>query len=155
MESVRTATAADIETLSGFAAQLALELTPMRGGALWAAQESRREPLDKAFADLLGSQSACVLIGLLDGAPMGFGVAVLERLSDGSLLGDITEIWVEPEARAIGLGESILGSLSDFCIEHGCIGIDARALPGHRQTKNFFEEQGFTARMLKMHKSLD
>ena len=154
MESVRSATTADIETLSGFAAQLALELTPMRGGALWAAQESRREPLNEAFAELIRSQSACVLIGLLDGAPMGFGVAVLEELNDGTFLGDITEIWVEPEARAIGLGESILGSLSEFCIENGCVGIDARALPGHRQTKNFFEEQGFTARMLKMHKPL-
>lgn len=154
MESIRKATQGDIETLSGFAALLAQELIPMRGGALWAAQESLREPLDEAFADLLESKDVCVLLGLLDEAPMGFGVARLSRLENGTVLGDITEIWVEPEARAIGLGEAILGSLTEFCIEHGCIGVDARALPGHRSTKNFFEEQGFTARILRMHKSL-
>ena len=126
----------------------------MRGGAVWAAQEARREPFKEAFALLLDSGQAQVLIGLLDGIPMGFGVAVIEILNDGSLLGDVTEIWVDPEARAVGLGESLLGSLTEFCVERGCTGIDAKALPGHRQTKNFFEEQGFTARMLIMHKSL-
>ena len=154
MESVRNATSDDVETLSGFAAQLAHELIPMRGGALWAAQESLIEPLGEAFTTLLASEDSSIIIGLLEGAPMGFGVAVLRRLNDGTLLGDITEIWVEPEARAVGLGELILASLTEFCAERGCIGVDARALPGHRQTKNFFEEQGFTARMLTMHRTL-
>lgn len=154
MESVREATLDDLDALSRFGAQLTSELSPMRGGAVWAAQEARREPLKEAFALLLDSGQAQVLIGLLDGIPMGFGVAVIETLNDGSLLGDVTEIWVDPEARAVGLGESLLGSLTEFCIEKGCTGIDAKALPGHRQTKNFFEEQGFTARMLTMHKSL-
>jgi len=154
LESVREATLDDLDALSRFGAQLTSELSPMRGGAVWAAQEARREPLKEAFALLLDSGQAQVLIGLLDGIPMGFGVAVIETLNDGSLLGDVTEIWVDPEARAVGLGESLLGSLTEFCIEKGCTGIDAKALPGHRQTKNFFEEQGFTARMLTMHKSL-
>ncbi len=126
----------------------------MRGGAIWAAQEARTEPLKEAFAHLLGSEHSQVLIGLLEGIPMGFGVAVIELLNDGSVLGDVTEIWVDPEARAVGLGEALLGNLTQFCIDQGCIGIDAKALPGHRETKNFFEEQGFTARMLTMHKSL-
>lgn len=154
MESVRYATSDDVETLCGFAAQLAHELIPMRGGALWAAQESLIEPLGEAFETLLASDDSNIVIGLLEGSPMGFGVALVRRLNDGTLLGDITEIWVEPEARAVGLGELILASLTEFCAERGCIGVDARALPGHRQTKNFFEEQGFTARMLTMHRTL-
>lgn len=151
---MRKATPEDLETLSGFAAVLADELGPMRGGALWIAQESRREPLIEEFALLLESEDAYVVLGLLDGVPMGFGVVVLVQLNDATLLGDVTEIWVDPEARAIGLGESLLEALTEFCVDHGCIGIDAKALPGHRQTKNFFEEQGFTARMLKMYKAL-
>lgn len=151
---MRKATLEDLETLSSFAAVLADELGPMRGGALWAAQESRREPLIEEFTLLLGSEDSYVLLGLLDGVPMGFGVAVIEQLNDGALLGVVTEIWVDPEARAIGLGEALLGALTEFCADRGCIGIDAKALPGHRQTKNFFEEQGFTARMLTMHKTL-
>jgi hypothetical protein len=33
--------------------------------------------------------------------------------------------------------------------------VDVIALPGHRATKNFFEEQGFTARAIVMHHGLD
>jgi hypothetical protein len=36
----------------------------------------------------------------------------------------------------------------------GCVGIDALALPGNRQTKNFFESFGFTARAIVVHRRL-
>ena len=57
-------------------------------------------------------------------------------------------------ARSIGVGEAIVGALIEFCTDRRCLGIDARALPGHRATKNFFEEHGFTARALIMHRAL-
>jgi len=50
--------------------------------------------------------------------------------------------------------EAIAAQLVAFCTEEGCVGIDAGALPGHRDTKNFFERTGFTARSLTMHKPL-
>ena len=53
------------------------------------------------------------------------------------------------------MGEAIMDDLVAFCVERGCIGIDGLALPGHRATKNFFEEHHFTARMLTMHHRLD
>ena len=37
----------------------------------------------------------------------------------------------------------------------GCIGIDSRALPGDRETKNFFESFGLKARLLTVHRSFD
>lgn len=36
----------------------------------------------------------------------------------------------------------------------GCLGIDALALPGNRETKNFFEASGLTARAIVVHRSL-
>ena len=36
-----------------------------------------------------------------------------------------------------------------------CIGADALALPGNRATKNFFEQNGFVARSIVMHRPLD
>ena len=63
----------------------------------------------------------------------------------------IGELFVEREARAVGVGESIVELLVAFCTDAGCIGIDAAALPGARQAKNFFERSGFTARALVMH----
>ena len=75
-------------------------------------------------------------------------------MADGTQLGIIGGLYVEPEGRGVGVGEAIAEQLVAFCIDAGCIGIDAFALPGHREAKNFFERAGFTARALVMHKPL-
>jgi hypothetical protein len=48
----------------------------------------------------------------------------------------------------------MLDAVIAWCTERGCTGIDAHALPGNRDTKNFFETFGFTARLLVVHRSL-
>ncbi|MCA1843232.1 MAG: hypothetical protein LC792_08590, partial [Actinobacteria bacterium] len=53
------------------------------------------------------------------------------------------------------VGEGMLEALVAFCVQEGCVGVDAFALPGHRAAKNFFEESGFTARAIVMHHVLD
>ena len=72
----------------------------------------------------------------------------------GSRLGVVSDIFVEEGARAVGVGEAMMGDLVAWCEAKGCAGMDAMALPGHRLTKNFFEESGFTARKLVMHHRL-
>ncbi len=54
----------------------------------------------------------------------------------------------------MGVGESIAEFIVAFCVGAGCFGIDAYALPGARDAKNFFERSGFTARALVMHHKL-
>ena len=66
----------------------------------------------------------------------------------------ISELFVHPEGRGVGIGELMLADLVAFLTGRGCIGIDAMALPGHRAAKNFFEQQGFVARRIVMHTSL-
>ena len=66
----------------------------------------------------------------------------------------LDDIFVEPEAREVGVGEAMVDDVVDWCRDAGCIGIDSFALPGNRSTKNFFETFGFTARMLVVHKWL-
>ena len=60
-----------------------------------------------------------------------------------------------PGARSVGVGEAMADDIVAFCATRRCTGIDAVALPGHRATKNFFEEGGFTARAIVMHRALD
>jgi len=127
----------------------------MRGGALWEAREARPEPLDEAYGALLAKDDAHLVVGTIDGVTIGFGAVEVETLRTGERLGSITELFVEEGARAVGVGEAMASALIDFCIAQGCCGIDARALPGHRAAKNFFEEQSFTARALVMHRPLD
>ena len=127
----------------------------MRGGELWLSREARAEPLDDAYRALIEREDALVVIGTIDGTPVGFGAVEVETLRNGERLGVITELFVEEEARSVGVGESMAGALLAFCAKEKCCGVDARALPGHRAAKNFFEEQGLTARALVMHRPFD
>ena len=48
----------------------------------------------------------------------------------------------------------MLDSLISWLGAKGCRAVDAGALPGQRETKNFFEAAGFKARLITMHKEL-
>jgi GNAT superfamily N-acetyltransferase len=154
VESSRPATAADVPRIVELARVMRAELTAMRGGELWAEREAWPEPLDDAYRALVERDDALVVIGAIDDAAIGFGVVVLERLRSGRVLGVITDLFVEEEARAVGVGEAMAEAIVAHCEAQGCLGIDAPALPGHRAAKNFFETHGFTARALVMHRRL-
>lgn len=154
MDGCRPATDADVPRLAELARGVVDELAPMRGGQVWKAREARTEPLSESLATLLRDPGHRVVVGTIDGVVMGYAVARLERLNDGSTLGVIDDIFVEEGARGIGIGEGMINDLISWCEKAGCVGIDAMALPGHRATKNFFEESGFSARKLVMHRRL-
>jgi ribosomal protein S18 acetylase RimI-like enzyme len=153
VEEARVAHDVELVRVAEMARELRRELLGQRGGALWVNREARPEPLDDAFAELGRRDDARIMVGTTDDALVGYGVARYEVLRDGTRLGVIDEIYVEPEARAIGVGELLIDGLFTFCVDAGCIGVDATALPGDRQAKNFFERAGFTARSLVMHRS--
>jgi ribosomal protein S18 acetylase RimI-like enzyme len=154
METARPATPDDVTRVVELARELRAELGEYRGGILWANRDVSGEPLDEHVAQLLASDDALVVVGCIDDAIIGFGAVLVEELRDGSHLGVITDLYVEPAARSVGVGEAVTAAIADHCRSRGCAGIDVVALPGHRATKNFFEEQGFTARAIVMHHSL-
>jgi GNAT superfamily N-acetyltransferase len=155
MEGSRPASVEDLPRIAELAKLARDELVPMKGGALWSAREAVAEPFEDAYGALIDRDDAVVVVGTVDETVVGFGVATLERLRTGEALGIIGDLFVEPGARAVGVGEAMADDLVAFCAAHGCTGIDALALPGHRTTKNFFEGSGFTARALVMHRALD
>lgn len=133
-------------------ARLAIaELAPTRGGAVWQAREARREPIEHGFAAQLDQPGCRVMVGTIDAAVVGYAVTRVEELPGATRLGVVDDIFVEEGARGVGVGEAMINDLIAWCGSLACIGIDAMALPGHRETKNFFEEAGFTARKLVMH----
>jgi ribosomal protein S18 acetylase RimI-like enzyme len=150
VEAARAATTADLPVLLPLARGLRDELRALRGGALWETREARPDPFGAAFTD----DDTRVFVGTIDDAIVGYGMVTVEELRDGTRLGVINELYVEPEARSVGVGEAIADELVAFCTTAGCAGIDATALPGHRAAKNFFERAGFTARALVMHRRL-
>jgi GNAT superfamily N-acetyltransferase len=154
-EGCRPATPADVPRLAELARAAIAELAPMRGGEVWRAREARAEPIEDGLAAALDDADCRVLAATIDGVVVGYSVVRLEHLADGSVLGVVDDIFVEEEARQIGLGEAMMDDLVAWCDERKCLGMDAMALPGHRATKNFFEESGFTARQLVMHHRFD
>jgi ribosomal protein S18 acetylase RimI-like enzyme len=154
VEGSRPATVDDLPRIVELARLLRDELVPMKGGSLWSNREALAEPLDHAYTQLLDRDDALVVVGTVDETVVGFGVVTLEALRSSETLGVISDLFVEPDARAVGVGESMADALVSFCVSRGCAGIDTLALPGHRAAKNFFEESGFTARAIVMHRSL-
>jgi GNAT superfamily N-acetyltransferase len=154
VESARAAVPSDIPVLAELAQAMRAEVRAQRGGTLWETRDARAEPHLDGLAALLVRDDASVVVGMIDGLIVGFGTVEIETLRDGSRLGVIGELYVEPEARAVGVGEAIADEIVSFCRGAHCVGIDALALPGAREAKNFFERAGFTARALVMHRRL-
>jgi GNAT superfamily N-acetyltransferase len=101
----------------------------MRSGALWEVHEAQAEPLDAALHELLGRADALVIVGAIDDAVVGYGIVVIEVLRDGTALGVIRELFVEPDARAVGVGEAIAEQLVTFCRDRQCVGITPLPYP--------------------------
>ena len=154
MEAARPATPNDLGALAELSERALAELAPQRGGAVFVAREGRAQPVASTLAADVDDPSVRVLVGTIDDHPVGYAVGRTESLRDGATLGVITDLYVEADARAVGVGEAMMAELLEFFRSAGCAGVDATALPGNRATKNFFEESGFTARLLVMHHRL-
>lgn len=154
MEAARIARPDDIDRIVELSGAMRAELSGYRGGDLWARTQPTLALEPSAVRIALDDPDACVVVGTIDNTIIGFGTGRVIWLSDGGRLGEITELFVEPGAREVSVGETMIASLTAWCADHGCVGVDATALPGHRAAKNFFEDQGFIARSLTMHHSL-
>lgn len=154
MEGVRRALADDVDRLAQLTAHAVAEQVDGRGGRVWSQREARGVPAHASLASAVTDPDQLVLAGTIDGTVIGYLAARTEVLADGTILGVVTDIFVEPGARGVGVGEVMVEGVLAWCGERGCVGIDALALPGNRDTKNFFETFGFKARALVVHRSL-
>lgn len=148
-EAARAAQPSDRERVTQLHQQATAELAGERGGRTWAAHTGRR-----AFAGFdLADSTQQVFVGEIDGSVVGYARVRVEPL-DGDELAVLTDIYVEPDAREVGVGEALLDAAIAWATERGCVGIDSVALPGMRATKNFFEAAGLVARAIVVHRAL-
>lgn len=90
-----------------------------------------------------------VVVGTIDGAPVGFATLVV----DGSRA-LLAQLFTHPRARGVGVGHAMLTEVRRIAREQGCTELDSFALPGDRDTKNFFESHAMKSRLLVVHASL-
>ncbi len=148
----RRAVVIDLPEVIRLCSEAIEEMRPRRGGAVWAQREARPEPLASSLRATM--ESGLLAVACIDETIVGYAGVDLVELHDGGVLGQITDIYVIADARGVGCGEALLELAEQWCKEQGCIGIDSIALPGDRETKNFFETFGLTARALRVHRSL-
>lgn len=155
-EGARIATLDDVERLVELAEGCRAELAPLRGGTLWALHDAPGEPHRDRFAAQIAARDgrANVWCGTLDESVVGLAAATVEQLRDGRRLAIVEELYVEPGAREMGVGESLVNAVVAWAEAAGCVGVDASVLPGSRAAKNFFEGMGLTARSITVHRPL-
>ncbi len=154
MEEVRRATADDLPRVLELYEALRLELGSFRGR--WYEIDAWPEPAADALAGALADPGTLVLLGAIDDYPIGYLVAETAPAlpqARGVPVGRIRDLFVEPEARSVGVGEALLSAAIEWYRESGVHEADITVLPGHREAKNFCEENGFVARALVMHAS--
>ena len=122
-------------------------LVGVRGGALRLAECT---PVTD-WSSLIDDHNAVVLVGSLLDASVSYMVMHLSHHTDRGI---ITQAFVEPEARELGLGDTMVEHAIAAVRAADLSGIEAVALPGDRETKNLYERAGLTARKLTVYKSL-
>lgn len=154
-EGARPADADDRPAVMSLLDQGVAELTALRGGSIWHRREAHAEAEELVDASLAGEPGLWAVVGTVDDVVVGYGLAQLVELHDGALMARISDLYVDPGARGIGVGEAMMDLLVASAQQAGAIGIDSLALPGDRATKNFFERFGLVARAIVVHRSFD
>ena len=154
-ESVRVAELSDREVLRSLAAEARVELSNKRGGDVVERLDPHRADSRAEIVSAVEDPAATLLLGDIDGTPVGYGLMTLRTVVDGSLHATVEEIFVLPEARSVGVGEAIIETLLADASERGAAALQSMALPGDRATKNVFESQGMVARCILVHRWLD
>ena len=115
MEAARRATEADVPTLAALCRKVLAELGAReRGGAVFVAREARAEPVEESLLEAVRDPGALVLVGTIDDHVLGFATGRVEAMRDGRCLGVIDDLFVEEEARAVGVGEAMMAELLDW-----------------------------------------
>jgi GNAT superfamily N-acetyltransferase len=154
--AAREATPDDRASLVRLAHRALDHLDDQRGGAVFRDREARPVPVDATIDEDLAAAAdgrAIVLVGTLGPVPVGYAVARVEP-TRGAPLAVVQDLYVEPEARRVGVGRELMKALVREAEQRGCGGIQAEALPGDRATKNFFESFGLVARKITVHRPL-
>ena len=154
-EAARAARPDEVGAVASLAREARQEALEYRGGERWLVTEAASEPLEDHFAGLLADGDAALVVGIWEEAVVGYGWARRLVRLDGSPIARIEELFVAPDARSVGVGESLFNALLRWAWDQELVAIDAFVLPGHRQAKNFFETFKMTAHALIVHTRLD
>jgi GNAT superfamily N-acetyltransferase len=153
--SVREAGEPDLPAIAELLADAVSAVSSERGGAVFVLREGSSAPDTRKLGQWLSDPAVCLGVGDVDDVTLGVVMCRLEALGDGSRLARLEWMWVDPGARELGLGAELMDLVVGWAGERGATRLDAHALPGNREAKNFLEQAGFSARLIVLHRRLE
>jgi GNAT superfamily N-acetyltransferase len=148
----RWATQDDLKTLIALYRTLESEQAELK--AMWPLFDGLDTPFQARLREILDDERSILLIGEIDEVPLGLLWArseeMLER-AQGERVGVVRLVYTDPDARGVGIAEAMIGMALAELRASGHRRFDARVSPGHRAAKNFFEANGFAARLIIMY----
>jgi GNAT superfamily N-acetyltransferase len=147
--AARPAAVDELELVQELALRSKNERLTERGGAVLDHLEPR-PALDHAR---LADPTVLVALGLYAGFPFGFAHAAIT--GETSRVVHLYDLFVEPDARGVGVGEALLDHVLEWARAHRAQAIDSIVLPGNREGKNFFERFGLVARAIHVYRELE
>ena len=148
--AARHAAVDELTLLRHLARQSTTDRLAERGGAVLEQLDPRPTIDDARLAD----EDVLLALGLYDDVVFGYAHAEVLDVH-GARIVRMYDVFVEPDARGVGIGESLLTFIFDWAREKGAGAIDSIVLPGNREGKNFFERFGLVARAIHVYRALD
>ena len=155
IDPARPATGADRGPLVLMARRAWDEAVGQRGGPQFAREQGPLDDWIDRFDQLVDSDESLLLVGGIDGVPLGFSLAQLRRFGTAESVVGLPVLYTEPEARSVGIAAGLMDVVAAWARDRGAAGLDASVLPGNRSAKNFFESFGMKARLIQVHRRLD
>jgi GNAT superfamily N-acetyltransferase len=146
----RQAAVEDLTLLRHLAEQSRADRLNERGGAVLEKLDPR-PPIDDAR---LVDRDALLALGFYDDVAFGYAHAAAFDIDDTRIV-HMYDVFVEPDARGVGIGEALLEFVFDWARRQHASAIDSIVLPGNREGKNFFERFGLVARAIHVYRALD
>ncbi len=155
-EAARLVEGRDTDDVAALRAEAGRLVADARGGAAYLDRECPAPLVDDLLRGALGGEDGALgVVGTLDGMVVGFLFAWYDpKRPPASRVARVVALWVTPQARGLGVGEAMMGELVTRARQAECGSIDADALPGDRDTKNYFETHGLVARLIRVSRDL-
>jgi len=144
--SVRRLAERDLDDVAMLEERARIEMADQRGGR----EHLRESPPVERWGTRVVDSPHPVWVALVDDVVVGY----LELHLRDDRVAEVRQVYVQPEARELGLGDDLLASALEHAERAGCRALEASALPGDRTTKNLYERAGVVARLLVMHRAL-
>ncbi len=152
-ETARLADLGDEQYFADLFTAARIETSSSKGFELWNQLESVGNTPGITFKEFTASTQKAIVIGEYDNYPLGYMLIELLTIDD-KFATNIHEVFVDADAREVGIGEVIMDFAIDWSRANGSALIMGRTFPGDRATKNFFERFRITARLIEVSKDL-